>query len=616
MEGPTFNPATGMFRSWLCVDSFGTVTSPQIGGGVIHAGLNIFQLAQSCPSSNTQCYATFADTQQVVTCSWTNGLPDVICSTGTFTPNDIGKRIFGFATCKTNQSTYTNSLGATSQGAVTISNFINTQHVQVSQNATGTIAANGCVIWGHPDDAAVVSLEAAANVAFTCPTVQLPSAFLLFTSPHFNTQNTNCAGSTVSGASYIEYGYTLFGISPGSSGWFITPDFNFAACPASGCFGNGPGPYWFNFSINGGGLILTGTTPAVTLLNFNNAAGGFPYGYLDHFTCTNIGLADTGMIGLNITSVLFMKNSVIDGCGGTVTIQNGGTLQMENSAFEDQGCAGATCAMFSVQPGGTLRSYGGNAWAPGPLRNTTTYHTFVNNGGKVNLAPGDQISTINGGTVANGYVGIGTGCYLRADGVNFGYIGAQPNTNGFNDGCTNSTSFVSQSVFAGGTTGAAVIIGGSATFFDLGGNTFSQGTVGVNNASTATYRADGHTINGACTGVSTASSTLGLYGTGPNVTSTTCTSTTIGTGITMQTAGTIRALAVSATAAGVNASSGVVTLLKNGVAQTLTCTVGTSTSCFDSTHTVSYAAGDLLSFQFTTQAAETLAGVKAYAVTF
>jgi len=82
----------------------------------------------------------------------------------------------------------------------------------------------------------------------------------------------------------------------------------------------------------------------------------------------------------------------------------------------------------------------------------------------------------------------------------------------------------------------------------------------------------------------------------------------------MTRAGTLKALIVSAGTGGVNASSGVVTVLKNGSTTTMTCTLGTGTSCTDITHTQAYAAGDLISIQFTTQAAETLANVKAVVV--
>jgi len=80
----------------------------------------------------------------------------------------------------------------------------------------------------------------------------------------------------------------------------------------------------------------------------------------------------------------------------------------------------------------------------------------------------------------------------------------------------------------------------------------------------------------------------------------------------MDHAGTLQFLHVSSGAVGVNASSGVVTVLKNGAGTTITCTIGTGTFCLDGQHTVSFATGDLISMNFTTQAADTLAGVKAF----
>ena len=147
-------------------------------------------------------------------------------------------------------------------------------------------------------------------------------------------------------------------------------------------------------------------------------------------------------------------------------------------------------------------------------------------------------------------------------------------------------------------------VDGPGNLRDLGGNTMGAVTTAVN------FSADGHSLNGACTGVATASQTLGLFGTGANVTAATCTSTTIGTGVVSPGARTLQNLIVHATTGGVGASSGVFTVLVNGSPSTLTCTIGTATSCEDVTHTVSTANGDLISLQFTTQATETLAGVQ------
>jgi hypothetical protein len=76
-------------------------------------------------------------------------------------------------------------------------------------------------------------------------------------------------------------------------------------------------------------------------------------------------------------------------------------------------------------------------------------------------------------------------------------------------------------------------------------------------------------------------------------------------------AGTAQNLYVKAGTAGRLAASGVVTLVKNGSATALTCTIGTATTCNDTTHTVAIAKGDSVKFQVTTQSSETLANVEA-----
>jgi hypothetical protein len=162
------------------------------------------------------------------------------------------------------------------------------------------------------------------------------------------------------------------------------------------------------------------------------------------------------------------------------------------------------------------------------------------------------------------------------------------------------------SVFFGSGSNALMAAG---QITDQGGNNFSNLSGGM--SFTGGEFDPFKSVAGACTGTATSSSTLGLYGTGPNETTTTCTSTTIGSGIQMDRTGNLFYLQVSATHAGVSASSGVVTVFKNGSATTVTCTIGTGTSCNDTSHIVAFAIGDLVTIEFTTQASEVLAGVKA-----
>jgi hypothetical protein len=160
------------------------------------------------------------------------------------------------------------------------------------------------------------------------------------------------------------------------------------------------------------------------------------------------------------------------------------------------------------------------------------------------------------------------------------------------------------------TTGGVVVVdssfGGTSTTISAA-TTFSN--AGILDLRSGVANVGSQLLEGACTGTAVASSTLGLEGLGTFAVGT-CTSTTVTVGIPMTRAGTLRNLSVSAGTGGVNTSSGGFTVLKNGAATTITCTCGTGTSCSDTTHTTTFVQGDIISVQFTTQAAETLANVK------
>lgn len=138
----------------------------------------------------------------------------------------------------------------------------------------------------------------------------------------------------------------------------------------------------------------------------------------------------------------------------------------------------------------------------------------------------------------------------------------------------------------------------------------------VSNAQTPVIGAQGSlssnasSIRGWCGGTGTSSATLALYLLGSITTG--CTGTVSNTGAFLAAhGGTFKNLYVFAGTGGVNSSSGVVTLYDNGVATTLTCTLGTGTSCNDTTHTPLGIAGHLYTLRFTTQASETLANIAA-----
>lgn len=119
-------------------------------------------------------------------------------------------------------------------------------------------------------------------------------------------------------------------------------------------------------------------------------------------------------------------------------------------------------------------------------------------------------------------------------------------------------------------------------------------------------------LAGSCTGTATASSTIYLYGLGGAGSAQTCTLTAVsGNPPVMFRPGVMKGLQATATAGGVGSGSGVLTVKKNGSATALTCTFGTGTTCSDTTHSVSFVVGDVITASFTTASGETLAGVVA-----
>lgn len=118
-----------------------------------------------------------------------------------------------------------------------------------------------------------------------------------------------------------------------------------------------------------------------------------------------------------------------------------------------------------------------------------------------------------------------------------------------------------------------------------------------------------------CSGTATSSGTsLSFFGLG--TTTTTCTGTTGGSnGLLMAGSGVMSRLTVRCGTSGVNTSSGVFTIFDSpsgsgGAATPITLTYGAATAgtfVQDNLHTANYAAGDLITVRYTTQASETLA---------
>ena len=533
-----------------------------------------------------------ASTQISWLCTWTNGSPTVNCPVGTFTQNNTGSGIIAFATNGPSAGFVgqINSVVTCPQTTITmVSSSVATLGTPCTSNALGPF------IWGPDDTAAVQAVtQLAAN---NCQLVLFPAGNMLIQSAVNPPMPTNCQNFTES----IRGGYGVKGVDSSVTRFIVTPNFSMASCTLNNAcfFSPTTGQSLQDFSIWGAGNSTLGLAGKF-ILNVGQLGGTSGNQRLQNVIVMGWGAGVSNFIGIQFGSGVTQATYVQDDGAGGIACQISNTII--GFSFGPGNFCGDTLqqSLFMAGAGTIINSFG-NTWRPN---------------GSVSCDVGNLVNaTINlfGDNVHynQGHAGVGSGATCFAG---TGLIEGVTISDNSNNGTSifvnpGGTLHAHNSVISQVGTGATALnIGG--TFMDEGGNKII--TVAANVfASGSSYVADGHSAKGTCTGVATASSTLGLYGTGPNVTLTTCTSAAIGTGIQVQGTRSLANLVVSATAGGVNASSGVVTVLRNGSPTTITCTIGTATFCSDGSHSVTASDGDLISIQFTTQAADTLAGVKA-----
>lgn len=138
--------------------------------------------------------------------------------------------------------------------------------------------------------------------------------------------------------------------------------------------------------------------------------------------------------------------------------------------------------------------------------------------------------------------------------------------------------------------------------------TARQAIASVTDSGTVTRIILASSQNASCTGTASNSTTLIVLQVLPGACTNTTETIAVGAFLLAQHAGNLANLRVLATA-GSDALSGIITLRINGVDSTVTCTVGTGTSCTDLSHTATIAAGDRISIKMVTAAMETLANV-------
>jgi len=572
------------------------------------------------------------DVKFVYDATFTNGSATVTCPQNdcNFTQADVGKIVFG-----TNEANIASQIGT---GLITAQNTILTvngaQSITMSATASASCTAASAQLcplaWGTQDDSTAINAAATAawGTSGRCIALQFPSANYFFSSALMNMSITQlsqaCGGSqaaaSISGIDTTQVGPTAFGQGMSNSVGIPLPSFNFATCTGgvagTACFGGTANLQIHDLGINGLGQTLNGSPHTNNLVDLFGSSGG---GQCTGSTGYNLGFAGWGVQSSGSVGIAMGGNA----CGdpqysNIISEQFGATNCSINSSYvvsvNALACLGATTRVLLVtcssnsQIVNTTASEFVDMDAAGPT--ITQQNCIWNSYGdhiNANIASASNTLYQNTSTVGSTTNFTGVKLALIANtGGSQAFLSTAP-------AVPNSIHCKGCNFDIGTTNNKLFNVNSSFSFFDEGGNNFSlAGTVGaVNSVFTGQYIFDGHGVKGTCTGVATASQTLGLYGTGPNETLTTCTSTAIGSGLQVQGSRTLMNLIVNSTAGGVNGSSGVVTVLKNGVGTAITCTLGTTTNCVDTTHSVSAVYGDLISIQFTTQAVETLAGVKA-----
>jgi hypothetical protein len=522
-----------------------------------------------------------------------------------------------------------NHIGSALQtpAGTTISGINNATHViTMSANATATEASTGLgqsIVMGPPpgsatgaDTAFAAASTAALGSGGHCSPMNIGAGLYVVSQGFANTSV--CKNEITNGAT-TGWGVTGAGTS-GRSGTTIVPfdNFNFGSCTGqnSSCFFGVPGAVISNIAIWGGEnstSVNSSTCGSNAKKVIDLVTDSFAYNILIAGWCAN----DSALFGLKMdTPGEYCLYCILDGAGA-LNLDIG---SLSNSYFS-HGFVGDSAGInqtyanlcgLNIEAGGVLQSV------------ASSYGACATNTFSIGVAGtmwSDLDRIIDNASVNSPGFAIASTGVLHVSGLQPSQnTPGNVNYNTFDLTQAGAQVFVRDSVLSGGSSNFAINCGLVASFLnDQGGNSFVGTSVVPTNCALNNYVADGHSIVGACTGVGTAASTIGLRISGSSTTGTAvvaaCTnSAVLDAGLPMNGIRTLRNLMALATAAGTNASSGVVTVLKNGVATALTCTIGTGTSCNDQTHTVATTAGDLISIQFTTQAADTLSGVKAQVV--
>ena len=505
-------------------------------------------------------------------------------------PAKVGQIFFATFNCL--DSTSSEQFGGLEQ--TTIASVVSDTQINVVGNASTSTSGTLCYAYGDDDTTAITN---AWNAGGCSVSLHMPGGMAFVSAPMFQNQ-AGCPSSATAAAGYPGPG--IFGSNVGTTYLIPLPSFQPSSCTVS-CFYGTNVDHIEQHIIWGLGQRCR-STALHPLAVIGQATSAFRWAGVG-WGARGCGANNVGVSVQGVTDKFSVGGlNFFGSLGVQVAAKN---VTMDNNSVTCNAVAVNSTACIDIAAGATVLSESnsiiGIVAVEGVLTNIND--TISSNSGDLCMQISGAGAIINldwNDTICSNVAG-------AKPIVMFGTTGARVNV-GSNHTFTNGSG---QPIFT--------MVAGDIIDFQGGNNVFTNNGTGYLGGTLGTIISDGRNVSGACTGVGTAASTLALRVSGTATAGTgiptTCTSTTLDAGQAMTRAGNLQILTVSASAAGTNASSGVVTVLKNGSTTTLTCTIGTGTSCFDGVHTVAFVQGDLISYQFTTQAADTLAGVKAQ-VTF
>lgn len=516
--------------------------------------------------------------------------------------------VFGVSSAATFQSigSVTVPQGVLAAGSVCTSGTGTiTVPIAATANCTPSLSQLCALVFGPDNSTALTNFWNAAVIS-QCTSAVLPQGVFLTQTAQFNANSTT-PGFCRDGAGNFWNGPSISGNSsyPGTQ-IVPTPNFAFSSCSGGltdACFFGSTSIFVHDLIVNGAGNgVCAAAANAKSLVELQGGAqqsnaymqnvvlAGW-CGTTNSGTAATFGLrmAEASMVGVHNTWVVGFGSTA---CGADTLLANEYVNWYSGACVSGQ----ANPCGLNFNANGIWNDFGGlygNCDANTTVGLRVASGTFNGSNTQVAQFFSGQTGTFNIAVISGATMNC-TGCSILNNLGTGTAISLQGNLNLLN---TNVTATGAGGVtLAGVSTGLLKDLGGN-TFTTTAANTLVQANVGGSNA-----------ISTKCTGTATSSVTLFLPGFGDS-TADTCTITASTVGFKVPAAGKILGLFATAGTAGFAAGSGVITIVKNGTNQTMTCTIGTGTTCNDQTvsHYVTVAQGDIITLSMATVATETLA---------